>query len=130
VPRVTPRKPRFAEREVVRAWQGVAVDVDGIGYTVERGTKLRGDHVVVRHAPWAFVADTATSDEEPSIYARYAEEPKPPLFSEPTKIKFVPHFTASSLVLIGARSYAVGETATVDPVTAQRLIEDGYAVVA
>jgi hypothetical protein len=49
---------------------------------------------------------------------------------EPVRIRFVPRYTANSVVVVNARSYRVGEETTVPAATAERLITDGYADVA
>jgi hypothetical protein len=126
VPRVKPKTPRFAPDEIVRAWQAFSADYEGLPYTVPRGTRLRGDHPAVVAAPWNFVRADEPDDHDPTLFAAYEEPAR--RFTSPTRIRFVPRHTNASVVLIGARTYRVGEEVTVPAATAEVLVSDGYAV--
>jgi hypothetical protein len=88
---------------------------------------VRGDNPVVAAAPWAFVRDEVTQDEEPSLFAALPEEPRP-MFDGPTRIRFIPGYTRNSTVHVNARIYGVDEEAVVPGRTAETLIREGYAV--
>jgi hypothetical protein len=61
------KKRTFAATDLVVAWQGGAVDIDGRPYVFERGRRLRGDHPVVKAlGEGAFVLDGTPDDEMPS----------------------------------------------------------------
>jgi hypothetical protein len=49
------------------------------------------------------------------------------MFSEPTKVRFIPRYTPKSVVQVGARTYEVGMTAVLPAATAEALVRDGYA---
>ena len=128
MPRVRPSEPRFAADETVRAWQAFAFDgADGVGHTIMRGVRLRGDHVAVRTCSWNFVADAEVDDAEPPAYPSLPEEPKA-MFSGPTRIRFVPHWTPNSVVQVGSQQYSVGQEVVVPAATAEHLVSEGYAV--
>jgi hypothetical protein len=64
---ITKKRP-FAATDLVVAWQGGAVDIDGRPYVFERGKRLRGDHPVVKAlGEAAFVLDGTPADEMPSV---------------------------------------------------------------
>jgi hypothetical protein len=128
MPRVLPKKARFRPDQLVKAWQSFAVQTaDGLDVTVPRLTRLRGDHPAVTAAPWNFVEAEVSDDEMPSELGARPLPEEPKMFEGPTRIRFVPCHTASSLVLIGARQYGVGEEVVVPAGTAQYLVEEGYA---
>jgi hypothetical protein len=122
MPRVMPREPKFAASDLVRAWQGVACDTtDGVSHTVPRGTRLRGDHVVVRQCPWAFVIDAASDDEEPSLFPDVVEPE--PRFSKPTLVR------TTCRVLHGVGVYEKGAEFVAPPEVAEWLVSEGHAEV-
>jgi hypothetical protein len=120
MPRVLPRQPRFAATDVVRAWEGVACDTaDGVSHVVPRGTRLRGDHVVVRQCPWAFVIDAASDDEEPTLFPEIRE---PELrFTKPTRVR------CRCRVLHGVAVYEKGSEFVVPPEVAEWLVSENLA---
>ena len=93
-------KRRFTDREVVIAWQGFAVEVGGMPHVIPTGTRLRGDHPVVRHSPEAFVRDGTPEGEWPTRFdavvevheeraraaAKLAPPPAPPRIDPATPI--------------------------------------------
>jgi hypothetical protein len=62
----TLKTKRFADDEIVIAWQSFAVD--GVFETIAKGTRLRGNHPAVRKAPGYFVPDGLPESEWPSVY--------------------------------------------------------------
>jgi hypothetical protein len=120
MPRVTPRHARFKADEIVRSWQGFAYDgPDGIGHTIRRGFRLRGDHEAVRLHPWNFVLADAPTTEEPPEYPTLVEAG--PLFSEPTRLR------ARTRVLLGAAIYEPGSVFEAPARAASWLVSENHA---
>ena len=60
---------KFADDEIVVAWQSGSADLGGTAFDFRVGARFRGDHPVVRKlGRAAFVPDGTPSDEMPSVY--------------------------------------------------------------
>ena len=72
------RRAKFQDDEVVVATQGIAMGE----YVVSRGTRLRGDHPLVRQLPQHFVADGVPEGEWPNMWATMREPAQEPARQE------------------------------------------------
>ena len=77
------KRPKFGPDEIVIATQGIAVG----DFVIPRGTRLRGEHPVVRQVPQHFVPDGTPASEWPSMWASIPEPaqepaPRPPIPDE------------------------------------------------
>lgn len=129
MPRVLPKKKRFPDDAVVKAWQSFAVETaDGLTVSVARLTRLRGNHPAVVAAPFNFIeADVGDEDMPSELAARPLPVVPEPMFDGPTRIRFLPFHTVNSIVQIGSEQFSVGQEVVVPAKTAQHLIEEGYA---
>jgi hypothetical protein len=122
MPRVLPKR-RFGADELVRAWQSFSVDLpDGTALTIPRRTVLLGSHVAVVAAPQNFVSTQTPDDQEPRVFAGFADEGKP-MFEKPTRLRL------RHRVLFGGKTYEAGQEAEFPPRTAEWLVSDGHAEV-
>ena len=123
-PRVVPTKKRWPDDAILRSWQAYTYDTpDGVAFTIRRGTRLKASHPAVKAAPWNWIEDVASDDEEPSPYS--FATPEPPLkFDGPQKVRL--RWTTQ----INARLFEAGQVVELPAATAAELIEQGNAELA
>jgi hypothetical protein len=122
MPRVLPKKPRFADDDVVRSWQSVSYDDELGGHTIKYGVRLRASHPTVRRRPDCFLLETEPDDQEPTPYAEVPVEAA--MFDRPTKLRL------KARILHGAVTYEPGATAVFPPRTAEWIVSENFGEVA
>jgi hypothetical protein len=119
MPRVLPKR-RFGADELVRAWQSFSVDLpDGTALTIPRRTVLLGSHVAVVAAPQNFVSTQTPDDQEPRVFAGFADEGKP-MFTKPTRVR-LKHRT-----LHAGKTWEPGTEGVFPPAAAEWIVGDGH----